>query len=766
MIIDFNKGNGGGMPSSALTNYWDSAVTEEHIESASSIVYDSAKTYTDQAVSGLASEEYVQEALSGVDLTNYWTSAETETQIEDATKDFVTSAQTKEQIEGYNYVNSGDVKSQVEAYGYITGVDLTNYWTSAETEEHIESASSIVYASAASYTDQAVAGIDLSDYYTSAQTEEAITSKNYVNSGQVKDQVETYEYVESSSFDSMTGKYLYDNGYKDDNYNEAKYTTSAQVETQITDKHYVNSGDVKDQVEAYGYITGVDLSDYWTSAQTEEAMADFVTSADVKTQVEVYNYITSAETKTQIEDYHYVNSADVKTQVEAYEYVNSGQVESQILAKNYLTAEDIEPDLIYSGNPGFYAVNSSALTTWQLENLDLSNYNFVRFYVKAADIDFNDSDNFTAPLYVDVQLDPKSLSSQYQVYMGVTSNICAGNRNRSYHVIAAVDITKSKVQLLYQTTLWDISTSNANNNGRYCYKIEGYRYNVCGAAENGGGGEAYTAGANINISPVNVISVSGLSTINGSAITGGGNLVIQGGGDMSAYYTSAQTEQAITSKNYVTSAQVETQIESKDYVAGSGISFIIKLYQSEYDELVNNGQISNTTLYIIVSGSPAPVVPLYTVSVTDANGGTSADTYSNGQIPFGEYQNKNIVSVVIGSGITTIGGYAFCDNGDTLSAVTIGPDVEVIEGQAFQHAPISSITIPASVTEIGENAFNAPIGEMIFEGTVPPYLSNDDANLGGGIYDDCPIYVPDSAVNVYKSEYTGYAYRIHSINDR
>lgn len=39
---------------------------------------------------------------------------------------------------------------------------------------------------------------------------------------------------------------------------------------------------------------------------------------------------------------------------------------------------------------------------------------------------------------------------------------------------------------------------------------------------------------------------SGFSTINGSAITNGGNIVIEGGADMSAYYTSAQTEEAIS----------------------------------------------------------------------------------------------------------------------------------------------------------------------------------------------------------------------------
>lgn len=109
---------------------------------------------------------------------------------------------------------------------------------------------------------------------------------------------------------------------------------------------------------------------------------------------------------------------------------------------------------------------------------------------------------------------------------------------------------------------------------------------------------------------------SGFSTINGSAITNGGNIVIEGGADMSAYYTSAQTdaaiaqavsglateqyvqdalsgvnmdnyytsaqtEDAITSKNYVTSAQVETQIISKNYITSADTANFVTSAQVE-----------------------------------------------------------------------------------------------------------------------------------------------------------------------------------------
>ena len=184
---------------------------------------------------------------------------------------------------------------------------------------------------------------------------------------------------------------------------------------------------------------------------------------------------------------------------------------------------------------------------------------------------------------VDVVLDPKSLSTEYQAYLGVTTNICAGNRNRSFHVIGAVDITKSKLALLYETTLWDISISDARNNGRYCYRVEGYKYNVCGAAEQGGGGGSYSAGANINISPANVISVSGLSTINGSAITNGGNITVADP-DMSDYYTSTEVDNAIATA-------------TADMVTSSYVSTIWKGTQAEYDLITTKDP---NTFYIIL----------------------------------------------------------------------------------------------------------------------------------------------------------------------
>ena len=153
MIIDFNRYNGGGSGSGStdLTNYWNSAVTEQHIESAASITYASAASYTDQAVagidmsgfytsaqtedaiteavSGLATEQYVQDALSGVNLDNYWTSAQTEDAISAATSGKADAASVSANTGDYVFPawNEDGVVTGVVKKAYKNNIKLNNY---------------------------------------------------------------------------------------------------------------------------------------------------------------------------------------------------------------------------------------------------------------------------------------------------------------------------------------------------------------------------------------------------------------------------------------------------------------------------------------------------------------------------------------------------------------------------------------------------------------------------------------------------------------
>ena len=68
--------------------------------------------------------------------------------------------------------------------------------------------------------------------------------------------------------------------------------------------------------------------------------------------------------------------------------------------------------------------------------------------------------------------------------------------------------------------------------------------------------------------------------------------------------------------------------------------------------------------------------------------------------------DKSIKQVVIGDGVTTIGGFAFT-NCSSLTSITIPNSVTTIGKSAFYGcSSLTSITIPNSVTTIGEEAFS------------------------------------------------------------
>lgn len=120
MIVNKYNNGGGGSSSgvtpqdvqqqidSALTPYWESAETQSAIT---------------EAVSGLASEEYVQEALSGVNLDGYYTSAQTESAITMAVSGKADAANVT--------ANSGSQKfPKWNSQGIITGETSQAYFSS------------------------------------------------------------------------------------------------------------------------------------------------------------------------------------------------------------------------------------------------------------------------------------------------------------------------------------------------------------------------------------------------------------------------------------------------------------------------------------------------------------------------------------------------------------------------------------------------------------------------------------------------------------
>ncbi len=118
-------------------------------------------------------------------------------------------------------------------------------------------------------------------------------------------------------------------------------------------------------------------------------------------------------------------------------------------------------------------------------------------------------------------------------------------------------------------------------------------------------------------------------------------------------------------------------------------------------------------------------IPMTAVSVSAATSGTTGDCtwtlngtrltisgngamggyglfYNGDDAPWG----KNITSVTIANGVTTIGDYAFCECSN-LTSLIIPDSVNSIGMYAFSGCfQLTSVTIPDSVTTIGEGAFS------------------------------------------------------------
>lgn len=131
--------------------------------------------------------------------------------------------------------------------------DPDNYYTSAQTDTLILNAKNDVYASATTYTDNAISGIDLSA---------AVASANTYTDGEVSALTAHLEDVEQVTASALTSLHT---DIVDLSGATANFVTSGDVETQITNKNY---------------ITSADTADFITSGYVETAITHMVESED------------------------------------------------------------------------------------------------------------------------------------------------------------------------------------------------------------------------------------------------------------------------------------------------------------------------------------------------------------------------------------------------------------------------------------------------------------------------------------------------------
>ena len=114
--------------------------------------------------------------------------------------------------------------------------------------------------------------------------------------------------------------------------------------------------------------------------------------------------------------------------------------------------------------------------------------------------------------------------------------------------------------------------------------------------------------------------------------------------------------------------------------------------------------------------------------LTISGKGKMYDYSSLNGAPWHDYDIKRII---IGDGITRIGGYAFF-NCSALTSVTIPNSVTTIGEYAFAKcSALTSVTIPNSVMTIGYNAFTNNNAKIIWLTNTPP---TGYSNVNGGIH--------------------------------
>lgn len=121
---------------------------------------------------------------------------------------------------------------------------------------------------------------------------------------------------------------------------------------------------------------------------------------------------------------------------------------------------------------------------------------------------------------------------------------------------------------------------------------------------------------------------------------------------------------------------------------------------------------------------------------------------------------RKLSEINIPATVTYIGGEAFggCEN---LASIVLPDNLEEIDEIAFHNTPIVTVTIPASLKQLGSHAFQN-VSSIVFLGSTPPEITGWNTSLYFS-KKDVNIYVPQEYKDAYAEWLPDYADRISEI---
>ena len=665
---------------SGMTEYATTAFTEStyakigDIPTKTSDLTNDSGFITDAALSGYATEQYVDNSVSGkVDnsaLTQYYTSAQTDTAISNAVSGKLdTSAITA-------YSTTEEVENMITAATYGLA---SEEWVNNQgfLKEHQDISGKLDTSVFTTYTANTKTEID-NKQDASAMTEYATTA--FTEQTYLKEHQSLSAYTPTSGFSTINGSAIteggnivveetpYSGGTNIDITDHVISVTGISVPTKLSeltnDEGFVNSGEVETQITSKGYITGYTETDPVFQASA----ASGITSQDISNwnnkldSSALTPYYTSAQTDTAISS------------------AISGKMDTSAMSA-------------YTKTEGFATINGSAIT--EGGNIEIQGGSSIENY-QPLQVEFDPSYSF---------IDAYEINSvgKQQFYKRIAFDTINGNS-----IIHQSD--NDKVNWTIPT-----STSALTNDSGYVTsgevntQIESKGY-ITDADLNGYATTAFTEQTYLkeHQSLSAYTPTSGFSTINGRSITEGGNIVIQGGGSGSDYIAGANIE--ITADNVinVTGITVPTKLSELTNDAGYITTETDPIFMASPASGISEQDITNWDSKLDASS----LEPYYTSAQTD----TAIDNAVSGKQD----------TLVSGVNIKTINNESLLGSGNIVIQGGSGGGSNIIELTQAEYDALTAYTEDALYVITDSQAIN--MDKYVTTGALGSYYTSAETD--------------------------------------